>query len=98
MARFFKLNDDTITMKYKRIQSIEELLSDESFLAWHFRTDENNVMEWNEILSTEEFYRKLADEAVSFLNEIRLKEHTSSDEAIKKAEEKLMRSITHNQR
>jgi hypothetical protein len=62
--------EDIITMKDNRFQTIEELLSDESFLAWYFKTDEKKVMQWNEIIDTDVFYRELAEKAVSLLNEM----------------------------
>jgi transmembrane sensor len=70
--------------------SVEELLSDESFLGWYFETDTEAVEKWNSRLSLNPSQKKIADEAVQLLNAIKIKEQAVDSQRLKTAEFKLM--------
>ena len=53
--------------------TIEELLSDESFLAWYFKTDPLAIEKWNNRIAHDPVQRKLVDEAVQMLQTITIK-------------------------
>ena len=80
-------------MKNKYFETIEELLVDENFLAWHLETDEQEVIKWDEKITNDVFLKELTMEAVKFLEEIKLREAKVPGEQIKKAEDELMRKI-----
>jgi hypothetical protein len=80
-------------MKNKYFETIEELLVDENFLAWHSETDEQEIIKWDEKITNDVFLKELTMEAVKFLEEIKLRESKVPDEQIKKAEDELMRKI-----
>jgi transmembrane sensor len=70
--------------------SVEELLSDESFLAWYFKTDTITVEKWDNRLALNPSQKKIADEAVLLLNAIKIKEQSVDLQRLKIAEYKLM--------
>jgi hypothetical protein len=80
-------------MKNKSFETIEELLVEENFLAWHLETDEQKVIKWDERIANDVFLKELTMEAAKFLEEIKLREVKVPDEQIKKAEDELMRKI-----
>ena len=51
-------------MKYK---SVKDLLTDEGFLAWYFKTDQQQVTAWNAWIEESEQNRTLAAEAMTVL-------------------------------
>lgn len=71
------------------INTIEELLSDESFLAWYFKTDPEAVDKWNSLIANDPIQRKLADEAVHLLQTITIKEQPVGIQQLQKAELRL---------
>jgi transmembrane sensor len=72
------------------INTIEELLSDESFLAWYFKTDPLAVEKWNNRIAHDPKEKKLADEAVQLLQTITIKEQPVDLQRIKQAELRLI--------
>jgi hypothetical protein len=80
-------------MKNKCFETIEELLVEENFLAWHLETDEQEVIKWDEKIANDVFLKELTMEAAEFLEKIKLREVKVPDEQIKKAEDALMRKI-----
>ena len=54
--------------------NIEELLSDDSFLAWYFKTDPGAVNKWNDRLLIDKNQKKLAEEAIQLLQTVTIKE------------------------
>lgn len=68
---------------------MEELLIDESFLAWYYKTDPHAIVKWNNRLANDPIQRKLADEAVQLLQTITIKEQPVDIQRLKKAELRL---------
>jgi ferric-dicitrate binding protein FerR (iron transport regulator) len=76
------------------INTIEELLSDESFLAWYFKTDPLAIEKWDNRLAHDPVEKKLADEAVQLLQTITIKEQPVELQRLKLAELRLV-NTTH---
>jgi len=72
------------------INTVEELLTDESFLAWYFKTDTEAVEKWNNRIAHDTALRKLTDEAAGLLKTINIKEQSVDAQRLKNAEQKLM--------
>lgn len=70
--------------------TIEELLSDESFLAWYFKTDPLATEKWNNRLANDPVQRKLVDEAVQMLQTITIKEQSVDVQRLINAETRLI--------
>ena len=75
---------------------MEDLLADETFIAWYHRSDENALREWNEWILAGITNRALADEAMRLLNYIRVKEKNIPAEQLNAAATRLMQTITKN--
>jgi len=71
------------------INSIEELLSEESFLAWYFKTDPQAIENWNSRIAGDPSLKKLVDEAVQLLQTITIKEQRVDAQRLKQAETRL---------
>lgn len=89
---FRKRNLETYYMDAP-INSIEDLISDESFLAWYFKTDPQAIESWNKRIATDPVQRKLVDEAVLLLQHITIKEERVDAQRLKIAQERLAESI-----
>lgn len=72
------------------INTVEELLCHESFLAWYFKTDAGAVEDWNMRIANDPSLKKLTDEATELLNIIRIKEQPVDAQRLRHAEQKLM--------
>ena len=72
------------------INTVEELLTDESFLAWYFKTDTEAVEKWNNRIAHDTALRKLTEEASGLLKTINIKEQSVDAQRLKNAEQKLM--------
>lgn len=67
-------------MEYK---AIEELLADDGFLAWYYKTDQRQIAIWNAWIAESDRHRLLAEGAAFFLQDFSLIEDGSAkDEAI----------------
>lgn len=75
------------------INSIEELLSDESFLAWYFKTDPQAEQAWNNRIARDPMQKKLVDEAVQLLQNVIVKEQPVDEQRKKLAETRLIHAI-----
>ena len=75
------------------INSIEELLSEDSFLAWYFKTDPQAVEKWNNQIANDPVQRKLVDEAVQLLQHITIKEEPVDVQRLKIAEARLVKTM-----
>jgi ferric-dicitrate binding protein FerR (iron transport regulator) len=58
----------------KQITTIEDILSDENFLAWYFKTDEKKAAGWNQWLAENAAFAPLVQEAIAYLDEIHIEE------------------------
>jgi transmembrane sensor len=74
------------------IKTIEDLISDESFLAWYFKTDPQAVDNWNQRIANDPMQRKLVDEAVQLLQRITIKEEPVDAQRLKLAQERLAKA------
>ena len=70
--------------------NVEKLLSDESFLAWYFKTDPLATEKWNNCIAHDPAQRKLVEEAVQLLQSITVKEQPIDAQRLKNAEARLM--------
>jgi transmembrane sensor len=75
------------------IDTIEELISDESFLSWYFKTDPQAEAAWNNRIANNPKQKKLVDEAVQLLQNVVVKEQPVDVQRLKLAEFKLIQSI-----
>jgi len=76
------------------INSIEDLISEESFLAWYFKTDPHAVETWNTRIANDPMQRKLVEEAVLLLQQITIKEEPVDAQRLKIAQERLAKATT----
>lgn len=71
-------------------KNIDELLSDDGFLAWYFKTDRAKIAYWDNLIKNDPVQKKLVDEAVSIIEAIKISEGTvDPGEAEKKLFEKI---------
>jgi hypothetical protein len=54
--------------------TVEELLMDDGFLAWHRQTNETEMYKWNRWIEEDPEHQRLAEEAIHLLTLIRLVE------------------------
>ena len=71
----------------------EELLADESFLAWYFKTDGNQGMAWEHWIAAHPGNKDLVTQAVDLLNTTRLPEKEVPAAQIAQAETSLRKRI-----
>jgi transmembrane sensor len=71
----------------------EELLADDSFLNWYFKTGEVKAGAWEEWMAADAGNRALALQAVEFLELTRLPERKIPPEQIQEASDRLMAGI-----
>ena len=72
------------------INSVEDLISDDSFLAWYFKTDQQAVDNWNHRIANDLQQKKLVDEAVQLLQRITIKEEPVNAQRLKIAQERFL--------
>jgi ferric-dicitrate binding protein FerR (iron transport regulator) len=77
----------------KNLNSLEDILEDESFQAWFFKNDERAAAEWENWMALNPVKRSLVEKAVEFMNELKIEEAAISDSRIAKAYEGLERKI-----
>ena len=73
--------------------TIEELLSDESFLSWYFKTDLQAEQAWNNRIASDPVQKKLVEEAVQLLQNVVIKEQPVDAQRVKLAETRLIHTI-----
>ncbi len=76
-----------------RYAGIEDLLSDESFLAWYFKTDPSAVRQWEEWIAAGAANRALSEEAARCLDSLRWKERPLPPEQLTEAINRLLEGI-----
>lgn len=81
------------TMKKTIIRTVEDLLADETFIAWYHQSDANAVRDWNEWISAGSFNRELADEAKRLLTHLLVKEKNIQVQQVNTATARLLLSI-----
>lgn len=73
--------------------SIEEIIADERFLAWYFKTDEILAKEWKRWLSMHPESSLLVAESIAYLGEFHLQEKSVPEAKINIAFERLTASL-----
>lgn len=76
---------------------IEDLLSNESFLAWYFKTDPSAVRQWDEWIAAGAANRALSEEAVRCLDSLRWQERPLPPEQLTEAINRLLAGIRHEE-
>ena len=56
------------------IKNIDEILCDDGFLAWYFKTDQAKIVFWDNLIKNDPEQKKLVDEAVEILEALKIKE------------------------
>ncbi|WP_276503726.1 FecR family protein [Terrimonas pollutisoli] len=74
------------------IKNIDELLCDDGFLAWYFKTDQTKIVFWDNLVKNDPEQKKLVDEAVEILEAIKIKEGGTAIDT-DKAESRLFERI-----
>jgi hypothetical protein len=69
-------------MKKINFNTIEDLLAEESFIAWYQQTDEQHMQTWDEWMSACTENRELAQKAICFLKLLQVKEKSFTNEEI----------------
>jgi transmembrane sensor len=77
----------------KNYVGVEDLLTDESFLAWYFRTDTRCIRQWEEWIAADPTIRARAGQAVDFLRSLRVDEEKMSEGQVTLAESRLLYKI-----
>ena len=72
----------------------EELLADDSFLNWYFKTGEGEGSAWDEWIAADAGNKELAFRAIELLELTRLGEKTVPAERIRQASDRLLADIT----
>jgi len=77
----------------KNYAGVEDLLTDESFLAWHFRADARCISQWEEWIAADPLHRARAAQAVEFLESLRFEEENLATGQLSVAESRLLQKI-----
>lgn len=77
----------------KKYIGVEDLLLDETFLSWYFRTDDHCIQQWETWMDADPQHRARARQAVSFLRSLTLQEKEISAESITQSESLLLARI-----
>lgn len=72
---------------------IEELLEDDSFLGWYFKTNQQKIAKWENILLAHPEMKVDIEKAVQLLNAMEIKEPTMLPAQLQKAEQRLRQTI-----
>lgn len=75
------------------LNSIEDIIADERFLAWYFKTDEILAKEWKRWLSRHPESSLLVAESIAYLDEFHLQEESVPEAKINIAFERLTASL-----
>ncbi|HTI89818.1 MAG TPA: FecR domain-containing protein [Puia sp.] len=77
----------------KNYAEVEDLLTDESFLAWHFRADSLSIRQWEEWIAADPLHSARAAQAVEFLQTLRFDEKKLTTGQLSQAESRLLKKI-----
>ncbi|HXB94606.1 MAG TPA: FecR domain-containing protein [Puia sp.] len=77
----------------KNYLGVEDLLLDETFLSWYFRTDAACVRQWDAWMASDPLHRARAEQAVAFLHSLTLHEEEVTAEHISQSESLLLARI-----
>lgn len=77
----------------KNFSNIEDIIADEQFQAWYFRTDGTNRSEWERWMLENPQHAALVAEAKEYLDQLVITERSLPEAQLVKAEERLMAGI-----
>jgi transmembrane sensor len=77
----------------KNYAGVEDLLCEESFLSWYFRTDPACIRQWESWIAEDSSHRARAEQAAGFLRSLRLQEKDWSPGRITLSESRLLQKI-----
>jgi ferric-dicitrate binding protein FerR (iron transport regulator) len=80
----------------KVFQSVDEVLADEDFLAWYFKSDEIKAAEWNNWMKQNPSVQYLVHEAVQTMQYLQFNENELNQQQIEAAHSRLMNNISPN--
>lgn len=81
-------------MKKMNYTTVEELLMDDGFLAWHRQTDETEMYKWNRWIEEDPEHKRLAEEAIHLLEIILLaQEKEVTEQQVKATFNRIINSI-----
>ena len=78
----------------KIFQSVEEVLTDELFQAWYFKTDPEKAKEWEQWMQLDPAHKELADDAVLCMQNIIIKEKAVHAGQVESSAQRLMDSLS----
>jgi len=77
----------------KSIPGTEDLLCDETFLSWYFRTDVRSIRQWEQWIEDHPGSSHRIQQAVDFLSSLTLKEESFTREQVSRSERILLEKI-----
>lgn len=84
-------------MDMNALHSPEDLIADESFLAWYYNTDPEAARTWEEIIKNDSTHKALVDNAIEFLKKMDLQEMPVPAAQLAAAEARLFEHISATQ-
>jgi len=78
---------------YKGPEKIEEIVCNDEFLAWYFKTDAEKASIWASRIADNADLHLLSSQAANFINTIKVREKSVEPEAIEGARSRLMQAI-----
>lgn len=84
-------------MDMNALQSPEDLLTDESFLAWYYKTDPEAFGIWEERLYKDPSYKALVDSAIELIKRLDVQEMPVPAAQLEAAEDRLFRYISESE-
>lgn len=82
----------TSSIMEKVFSSVEDIIADERFTGWYFKTDERLYSEWETYVSVHPEIQSLADEAVLLLQQLSVEKELPTSQ-VASAEQRLLQSI-----
>ena len=79
----------------KNYAGVEDLLIDETFLAWYFKTDDRAIRRWQHWIADNPGSSQRVQQAVDFLSTLNLQEESFTQEQITRSEKLLLERIRH---
>lgn len=76
-----------------KIKNINELLCDDEFLAWYFKTDQVKMDLWESRIKMDTEQKKIADEAILILEKVKIKEENIDTDVTGRAASRLFENI-----
>ena len=77
----------------KIFQSADEVLADDNFLAWYFKSDEIRANEWKNWMNQNPEHQYLVHEAVQTMQYLEFNESQLTEEEIEAAHSRFMKNI-----